>query len=200
VGVVDVDGRPVVDAVGELAILAPFVGQTRSFWQDDERYLESYWRAIPGLWIHGDLALQTPNGDYFVLGRSDDTIKLAGKRLGPAEVEETLVDLPGVAEAAAIGVDDAAKGQKLVVFVIPASGWDGEKAALARAVTDRVDQRLGRPFRPAAVHVVAQLPRTRSGKVMRRVIRGLYGGRSPGDLTALDNPASLDEIRRSAPA
>jgi acetyl-CoA synthetase len=196
--VADADGQPLTGSVGELVVREPFVGMTQSFWQDDARYLETYWRTTPGLWVHGDLALRTPQGDFYLMGRSDDTLKVAGKRLGPAEVEEVVLELPEVSEAAAIGVDDAGKGQRLVVFVVAAAGAPGGDAAIAARVTQHVDQRLGRPFRPAATHVVRQLPKTRSSKIMRRVIRSVYSAQPPGDLSSLDNPTALDEIRAAA--
>ena len=195
VDVLDESGHPVRDQVGELAVLAPFVGMTRAFWQDRARYLETYWSRFPGVWVHGDLALRRSDGMFFLRGRSDDTLKIAGKRLGSAEVEEVLLELEGVAEAAAIGVQDAAKGQKLVVFIIPARD---APSGLAAAVVPHVAQRLGRAFRPAAVHLVTDLPRTRSLKIMRRVIRDLYTGQSSGDLSALDNPAALAPLRALA--
>ncbi|MFT3814940.1 MAG: AMP-binding protein [Acidovorax sp.] len=195
--VVNTEGKSVTGEVGELAIRAPFVGMTHSFWRDDDRYLESYWQTIPGIWVHGDLALRTPEGNFFMMGRSDDTLKVAGKRLGPAEVEEVVLELPGVAEAAAIGVADADKGQKLVVFVVPKPGVTEDLPAL---VTGHVEKRLGKPFRPGKVHVVGQLPKTRSSKIMRRVIRSVYCGQPPGDLSSLDNPAALDEVRAAIPA
>ncbi len=195
VDVVDPAGHAAVDAIGELAIRGPFVGMTRSFWQDDERYLDSYWRTIPGLWVHGDLAMRTADGNFFMMGRSDDTIKLAGKRLGPAEVEEVVMELDEVAEAAAIGVQDADKGQKLVVFVVPAYGCVASPKEIAAAINSQVDKRLGRPFRPSAVHVVTQLPKTRSSKIMRRVIRSVFCGLPPGDLSALENPSAVEELR-----
>ncbi|KDD17931.1 AMP-binding protein [Bordetella bronchiseptica] len=198
VDVVDPDGHSVTGEVGELAVRAPFVGMTQSFWHDDARYLETYWQAIPGIWVHGDLALRTPEGYFFMMGRSDDTLKVAGKRLGPAEVEEVVLELHDVAEAAAIGVADAAKGQKLVVFVVPRPGVSVPEDALQAAVIGHVDKRLGRPFRPGRVHVVSQLPKTRSSKIMRRVIRSVYCGQPPGDLSSLDNPAALDEVRAAA--
>lgn len=194
VDVVDPAGRPLLDAVGELVVRAPFIGMTQSFWRDDERYLETYWRTLPGLWVHGDLALRRADGNFFILGRSDDTLKVAGKRLGPAEVEEIVLELPGLSEAAAIGVDDAEKGQKLVVFVVLAPGAGIDHDGIAQQVALHVDQRLGRPFRPAAVHCVSQLPKTRSSKVMRRAIRSAYCGQPAGDLSSLDNPAALEEI------
>jgi acetyl-CoA synthetase len=196
VEVLDEAGRPVRDQVGELAVLAPFVGMTRAFWQDRERYLETYWSRFPGIWVHGDLALRRgSDGVFFLRGRSDDTLKIAGKRLGPAEVEEVLLELPGIAEAAAIGVEDAAKGQRLVVFLVPAQEAPPN---LAASVAPHVEKRLGRAFRPATVHVVAELPKTRSLKIMRRVIRNLYAGQAPGDLSALDNPSALAPLRALA--
>ncbi|MGD9765577.1 MAG: AMP-binding protein [Candidatus Binatia bacterium] len=194
VAVVDATGQPLVGAVGELAIRAPFVGMTRSFWRDDQRYLETYWQTVPGMWIHGDLALQTPDDGFLVLGRSDDTIKVAGKRLGPAEVEEVLLEMPDIREAAAVGVADSVKGEKLVVFIVPTAA-DSDQSAFAAAVTGHIERRLGKPFKPRHVHFVTQLPKTRSSKVMRRVIRRLYSNQPLGDLSALENPAALEEIR-----
>jgi acetyl-CoA synthetase len=198
VDVVDPAGESLVGAIGELAVRAPFVGMTQSFWHDDERYLDSYWRTIPDTWVHGDLAMHREDGHWLMLGRSDDTIKLAGKRVGPAEIEEVLLELPEIAEAAAIGVEDPVKGQKLVVFVIPLAGTRVSQADLERSLAHHIDVRLGRPFRPSAVHMVAQLPKTRSSKIMRRVIRSVYTGQPPGDLSSLDNPGALDDIRLAA--
>lgn len=200
VRVVDATGNPVVDEPGELAIGGPFVGMTQSFWEDDERYLDSYWRTIPGLWIHGDLAQhRSGTDDHVMLGRSDDTIKIAGKRLGPAEVEEGVAGLPGVVEAAAIGVPDDLKGEHVVVFVVPAPEVPGraiDPLALVDDVGARIEAALGKAFRPRAVHVVAALPKTRSGKVMRRAIRGAYRDQEADDLSALDDSAPLDAIRQ----
>lgn len=194
------DGSRLVGTVGELAIGGPFLGMTQSFWQDRERYLETYWRAIPGIWVHGDLAMANADGGFRMRGRSDDTIKLAGKRLGPAEVEDVLLEMPAVSEAAAIGIDDPLKGQRLVAFIIAAPGTDLAGNTLAEAAAAHVAARLGRAFRPGRVHVVGQLPKTRSSKVMRRVLRAVYCGTPTGDLSSLDNPAALEEIGRLAPA
>ena len=186
------DGHPVRAQVGELAILGPFLGMTRAFWQDRERYLETYWSRFPGVWVHGDLALRREDGVYFLRGRSDDTLKVAGKRLGSAEVEDVLLEMDGVAEAAAIGVDDAMKGQKLVVFIV---AKPGAPADLAEAAARQVGEKLGRAFRPGTVHLVTELPKTRSQKIMRRVIRNLYTGQPAGDLSSLDNPGALTVLR-----
>jgi len=191
VDVVDLDGAPISGAVGELAVLAPFVGMTAAFWQDEERYLETYWRTVPGMWIHGDLAMKDEHGNFFVLGRSDDTIKVAGKRVGPAEVEEILSEIPGVREAAVIGAADAIKGQVIVAFI--ACDYN-DSQSIGRTATALVQERFGKPFAPRAVYVVPQLPKTRSLKVMRRVIRSIYAGTPVGDLSSLVNPESIDEI------
>ncbi|RQP08172.1 MAG: acetate--CoA ligase [Paracoccus sp. BP8] len=194
VTVTDPEGKPVIGEVGEVVIRAPFIGMTASFWQDDARYIDSYWSTIPGCWVHGDLAVKSEDGAFVVMGRSDDTLKVAGKRLGPAEVEEVVLELPEISEAAAVGLADALKGQKLIVFVLPMPGFDGNRDDLAKRVAAAVGDRLGKPFKPSKVHVVTQLPKTRSGKIMRRLIRQAYAGEKLGDLSSLDNPAALDEI------
>ncbi|MDZ3992277.1 AMP-binding protein [Pseudomonas sp. Teo4] len=198
VSVADSAGQTVVGEPGELVVRRPFVGMTQSFWQDDERYLDAYWRTIAGLWVHGDLAM-LKDGSFYMLGRSDDTIKLAGKRVGPAEIEEVLLELDEVSEAAAVGVKDDSKGQKLVVFLI-APGASGDQAALRQRVTTHVQARMGRPFVPAATYFVSLLPKTRSSKVMRRVIRNLCNDMPLGDTSSLDNPAALDVIRQAIQA
>lgn len=194
VAVVDDRGAPVTGAIGELAIRAPFVGMTQSFWHDDARYLETYWSAVPGIWIHGDLAIEEADGTFFMMGRSDDTLKIAGKRLGPAEVEEVVLELAPVSEAAAVGLADEVKGEKLLVFTI-AHAVDDE-SELERMIADHVATRLGKPFRPSRVYRVSALPKTRSSKVMRRLIKRICNDQPLGDLSALDNPAALDELRR----
>lgn len=194
VSVVDVRGERVTGQVGELAVRAPFVGMTQSFWKDDLRYIETYWSMIPDIWIHGDLAIEEEDGTYFMMGRSDDTLKVAGKRLGPAEVEEVVLELGPVSEAAAVGVADDVKGEKLLIFMIANPATD--HADLARMISDHVATRLGKPFRPSRVYQVSMLPKTRSSKVMRRLIKRICNDQPLGDLSALDNPAALDEIRR----
>jgi acetyl-CoA synthetase len=190
--VVDAKSQPVTGEIGELAIRAPFIGMTRSFWQDDARYLDTYWSAIPGLWAHGDLAMRDASGTFFLMGRSDDTMKIAGKRVGPAEVEEIIVELPDVTEAAVIGVDDALKGQAIVAFITGAALQSSDD--LTRTIRQRVQDRLGKPFAPREVHVVSDLPKIRSTKVIRRMIRNVYAGRLLGDTTSLVNPSALEII------
>jgi acetyl-CoA synthetase len=195
----DVDGHRLRGQPGELAIGAPFIGMTRSFWEDDERYFETYWSVTPGFWIHGDLAFEDRDGCFYILGRSDDTLKIAGKRVGPAEVENVVMRALAVVEVAAVGLPDPIKGQALVICAVrsnPAIDDD----AFARSVSDVIEAALGKPFKPAIVHCVPALPRTRNGKVMRRVVRRILCGEAPGDLSALDNPESLRHLEARMPA
>jgi acetyl-CoA synthetase len=192
--VLDSEGRSVRGEVGELAIRNPWPGMTRGFWGDRQRYVDTYWSRFEGIWVHGDWAYVDPeDGLWYVLGRSDDTIKIAGKRLGPAEVESVLVGHPWVSEAAAIGVPDELKGEVLVCFVIlrPNRKGSGE---LAVELQDLVAGALGKPLRPKAIHFVADLPRTRNAKILRRVVKSVYTGKDPGDLSSLENPSALAVI------
>ena len=191
--VVDDQCRPVRNQVGELIVRAPWIGMTRGFWRDSERYEQTYWSRFPGVWVHGDWAAIDDDGLWYILGRSDDTIKIAGKRLGPAEVESVLVEHPAVLEAAAIGVPDEMKGQALVCFCVLRAGHS-PAPALEQELMALVATRLGKPLKPAAVRFVGDLPKTRNAKVMRRVIRAAYLGDPPGDLSSLENPRAVDEI------
>ena len=165
--VVDDEGRSVHGEVGELVIRQPWPGMTRGFWRDRDRYLATYWERFPGVWVHGDWALIAEDGLWYILGRSDDTIKVAGKRLGPAEVESILVEHPAVAEAAAVGIPDQLKGESVACFVVLRP--DAEAGSdLAADLSDRVATALGKPLRPSCVHVVTDLPHTRNAKILRR--------------------------------
>ncbi len=195
--VLDESGRPLRGRVGELAVRMPWPGMTRGFWHDPERYLQTYWSRFPNVWVHGDWAEVDREGLWYIRGRSDDTIKVAGKRLGPAEVESVLVSHPAVAEAAAVGVPDPVSGEALVAFVVPAAGV-GDPRALGEELRELVAAELGRALRPRAVEVVAELPRTRNAKVLRRVVRAVYTGTDPGDLSALENPSAIDALRAVA--
>jgi acetyl-CoA synthetase len=194
VDVVDADGQTVRGEVGELVIRNPWPGMTRGFWADRDRYLETYWSRFEDMWVHGDWAYVDPqDGLWYVLGRSDDTIKVAGKRLGPAEVESVLVGHAAVAEAAAIGVPDEMKGEALVCFVVLRPDQTRSEA-LAAELQELVAGALGKPLKPKAVHFVDDLPRTRNAKILRRVVRSVYTGTDPGDLSALENPSALAAI------
>ncbi len=190
VDVLDENGNSVRGQVGELVVRSPWPGMTRGFWHDRERYLETYWSRWPDVWVHGDWAEVGADGLWYIRGRSDDTIKLAGKRLGPAEVESALVAHPDVAEAAAIGVPDEIKGEALVCFVVLRPGV-ADSDALRTALAERVGAAMGRALRPKAVLAIAELPRTRNAKVLRRIVRAVYLGSDPGDLSSLENHAAI---------
>jgi acetyl-CoA synthetase len=194
--VFDEQGRPVREQVGELVIKAPWIGMTRGFWKDPERYEETYWSRWPNVWVHGDFAAIDKDGMWYILGRSDDTIKIAGKRLGPAEVESILVGHPSVVEAAAIGVPDDVKGSELVVFCVLKPGVEPSDS-LRKELTHLVAQAMGKPLAPKVVHFASDLPKTRNAKVMRRMIRSAYLGMDPGDTSSLVNPESVEEIKRA---
>jgi acetyl-CoA synthetase len=198
VDTVDAQGRTVRGEVGELVLRQPWPGMTRGFWKDPDRYLATYWSRWPGVWYHGDWAMvDAADGLWYILGRSDDTIKVAGKRVGPAEVESALVAHAAVQEAAAIGVPDALKGEALVAFVILRPGHESTPE-LAEELRQQVAGQLGKALKPRAVHAVADLPRTRNAKIMRRVIRAAYLGEERGDLTSLENPAAVESVAAAA--
>ncbi len=197
--VVDENGKSVRGQVGELVIREPWIGMTRGFWKDRERYIETYWSRFPDVWVHGDWAAIDEDGLWYILGRSDDTIKIAGKRLGPAEVESILVAHAQVSEAAAIGVPDSIKGEALVCFCVLKKGANSD-LSLAAELKKNVGRDLGKALAPRDVLFVADIPKTRNAKVMRRVVRAAYLGEKLGDTSALENPTSLDEIKRAAAA
>jgi acetyl-CoA synthetase len=193
IDVFDDDGNSVRGAVGELVCTKPWPGMTRGLYGDPERYLETYWSRFPGVWWHGDFASVSGDGQWFLHGRSDDTIKVAGKRLGPAEVESVVVAHPAVLEAAAVGVPDEVKGEALWVFVVPSPGVVPDDALRAELVACVV-KALGPSFKPAHVSFTTALPKTRSAKVLRRAIRSVVTGTEPGDLSGLEDPGALDAI------
>ncbi len=193
--VVDENGKSVRNAVGELVIKAPWIGMTRGFWNDKQRYLDTYWSRWENVWVHGDFAAIDDDGLWYILGRSDDTIKIAGKRLGPAEVESILVRHETIVEAAAIGVPHEVKGSELVIFAVTKPGVE-RSAALRQELHEMVVAEMGKPLAPKAILFVADLPKTRNAKVMRRMIRAAYLGLDLGDTSSLVNPAAVEEIRK----
>ena len=186
------DGKPVAPGeVGELVCKKPWPAMTRGVWGDPERYLDSYWRRWPGVWVHGDWASIDADGYWFLHGRSDDTLSIAGKRIGPAEVESALASHPAVAESAAVGVPDPIKGETIWCFVVLKPGQQAGASELAGVVADH----LGGSFKPSRVIFVEDLPKTRSAKIVRRAIRAVAVGEDPGDLSSLEDPASLEAIK-----
>jgi propionyl-CoA synthetase len=172
-------------------------------WGDDERFVKTYFETMPGAMTYStfDWAKRDADGYYFVLGRTDDVINVAGHRLGTREIEEAVQAHPGIAEVAVVGVADQLKGQIPVAFAVvkdPAKVATPEGvAAMRRQVMDTVDRELGAIARPGAVHFVTLLPKTRSGKLLRRSIQALAEGRDPGDLTTIEDPGALEQIRQA---
>jgi acetyl-CoA synthetase len=190
--VFDEDGRPVRGRMGYLVCTTPVPSMTRGVWGDPERYLETYWSRWPGVWYHGDWASVDEDGCWFVHGRADESMNVAGRKVGPAEVEAVLNEHPAVAEAAVIGAPDDVKGECIVCFVVLKS------QASCEELSELVAQQLGPAFRPKAVYAVEELPKTQSGKIVRRLIRQQYLGEPLGDLSTVANPAALDGFTQRA--
>jgi len=197
--VVDAEGASVGPGVtGELVMRSPSIGLTRGLWQDRERYLDSYWSHLPDLWVHGDFVSRDADGMWYVHGRSDDTLKIAGKRTGPSEIEALLMATGLLLDAAAIGVPDPVKGTAVVCVCVPRPGTD--TAVASQRLSAAVVAGLGGAFKPARVAFVSDLPRTRNLKVMRRVVRSVWLGESLGDLSTLVNPEAIEAIQAETQA
>jgi propionyl-CoA synthetase len=197
-------GEPLAGAHqrGVLAIEGPLPpGCMQTVWRDDERFVKTYWSSMPGRQVYNtfDYALRDEDGYYFILGRTDDVINVAGHRLGTREIEESVSSHPGVAEVAVVGVADALKGQVAIAFAVPrdAAVLEDPQAQLRLEgeVMKRVDEQLGAVARPARVRFVSVLPKTRSGKLLRRAIQAVCERRDPGDLTTIEDPSALQQIQ-----
>jgi acetyl-CoA synthetase len=189
------DGRPVPGGeVGELVCTKPWPAMTRGVWGDPERYLQTYWSRWPDVWVHGDWASIDEDGFWFLHGRSDDTMNIAGKRLGPAEVESALTEHPAVAESAAVGLPHEVKGESIWCFVITVPGYATDDALIAELKAE-VGKHLGKAFTPDRIVFVDELPKTRSAKILRRAIRATVLGEDPGDLSSLENPSAIEKIQ-----
>ena len=183
--------------MGELVMRQPSMGLTRGLWQDPQRYVENYWQQIPGVWVQGDLARRDADGLWYMLGRSDDTIKIAGKRTGPAEIESVLMESKLVVEAAVVGLPDALTGASLNCVCVAAANA-GPLDSLCERIAEVVATRFGAPYRPRRVLLVSALPKTRNEKIMRRVVRAVISGGELGDLASLVHPEAIDELRAAA--
>jgi acetyl-CoA synthetase len=196
--VLDADGRPVTGVPGELVLTGSWPSMTRGLWRDRSRFLSGYYGRWPRVWVHGDLAVRHADGSWEILGRSDDVIKVAGKRIGPAEMESVATQVDGVAAAAAVGIAHPVKGEIAVIVVVAGDEAAGEQ--LPEQVARRIERALGRAFRPGAVVVAHELPLTRSGKIHRRAVRQWLTGQPAGDLSTVDNPAAQAAIEAARPA
>lgn len=188
-------GNPIRGEVGELVVRGSWPGMTRGFWNEPERYIDTYWSRFDDTWVHGDWASVDQDGFWYLHGRSDDTLNIAGKRIGPTEFESVAVEAEEVIMAAAVGIPDEVKGEAVALYLVPAPGVDPSEELTSR-ILDSLETTLGKAFRPKTIQWVPDLPRTRSAKIMRRVVKALAQGKEPGDLSSLENPESLTEIKR----
>ncbi|MDQ3986205.1 MAG: AMP-binding protein [Actinomycetota bacterium] len=193
VDVFDADGKPVRGEVGELVCTKPWPAQTRGFWGAPERYIDTYWSRWPDVWVHGDWASIDEEGYWYLHGRSDDTLNVAGKRIGPAEYESAAVNHPAVVECAAVGIPDEVKGTAVWCFCILKPDVDPAEE-LAADVKKVIAGQLGKAFAPSRIKFVEELPKTRSAKILRRAIKARVLGEDPGDLSSLENPSALEAI------
>jgi len=187
-------GESLREEVGELVVRGSWPGMTRGFWGEPERYLDTYWSRFAGAWVHGDWASIDKDGFWYLLGRSDDTLNVASKRVGPTEIESVAVSLDEIVMAAAVGVPDEIKGEAIALFLVPAPDA-APTDELSAAVIAAIDENMGAAFRPKAIQWVTDLPRTRSQKIMRRLVKSVALGEPPGDLSGLENPRSLETIQ-----
>lgn len=191
--VFDADGKPVRGEVGELVCTKPWPAMTRGFWGSKERYLDTYWSRFDDVWVHGDWATIDEDGYWFLHGRSDDTMNIAGKRIGPAEYESAAVNHPAVVECAAVGIPDEVKGTSVWCFCILKPGMEPSDE-LASEITKEITDELGKAFKPSEIRFVQELPKTRSAKILRRAIRSKVLGEDPGDMSSLENPTALSAL------
>lgn len=193
--VLDDRGEAVVGQAGELAIRKPFNGMAAGFWEDRERYLETYWSRFPDIWVHGDLAIQEESGQYLLIGRSDDVMKISGRRVGPSEIEGSVVDGRMVREALAFGVPDAKTGEAMIVLAIPGPDGESNPERVTGFVVDAIRKHMGASFRPQTVLTLSELIKTKNGKLVRRLARQAWLDEPAGDLTSIENPEAFDRLR-----
>jgi acetyl-CoA synthetase len=193
VDVFDDSGKPIRGKMGHLVAKKPAPSMTRGFWNEPDRYIETYWSRWKDIWYHGDWASIDKDGFWFLHGRSDDTIKVAGRRVGPAEIEAALIEHPSVSEAATIGVPDEIKGEDIVSFVVLKPGYKPSEG-LKEELKEQVIKTMGKTLKPKDVRFVKDLPKTRSAKIVRRMIRAKFLGQQIGDTSMLANPESIKEI------
>jgi acetyl-CoA synthetase len=192
---VDGAGEKIEVGGGFLVITSPWPGMLRTIYGDDRRYRETYWSRYPGLYFTGDGAKRDEDGYFWILGRVDDVLNVAGHRIGTMEVESALVSHPAVAEAAVVGKPHELKGQALAAFVILRSGFQ-PSAELADELKQHVVEKIGAIARPDDIHFTPDLPKTRSGKIMRRLLKDIASGRALGDVTTLADPAVVAELKQ----
>ncbi|MEM4278721.1 MAG: AMP-binding protein, partial [Candidatus Nitrosocaldus sp.] len=193
--VVDDDGNEVRGKKGYLIVKRPWPGLMLTIWGDDERYKQTYWSRFRNAYYPADYAMVDEDGYFWLLGRADEVLKVAGHRLGTMEVESAIVAHPAVAEAAVVGKADQIKGESIVAFVVPKQGY-AEHKELRHSIMKQVESSLGAIARPEQIYFVSRLPKTRSGKIMRRLLKAIVNNARIGDTTTLEDEASIDEVKK----
>jgi len=196
IDVFDDDGKPIRGKMGHLVAKKPAPSMTRGFWNEPDRYIETYWSKWPDVWYHGDWAKIDEDGFWSLHGRSDDTIKIAGRRTGPAEIEAALIEHPAVSEAATIGVPDEIKGEDIVSFVVLKPGHKPSEE-LREELKDQVVKIMGKTLKPRDIKFVGDLPKTRSAKIVRRIIKATFLGEDVSDISSVENPKAVEEIKNA---
>jgi acetyl-CoA synthetase len=195
--IVNEEGKPVSAGVeGTFVIKRPFPGLTATLWQDHERYIETYWKKIPGVYTTGDAAMKDEDGYVFFLGRTDEIIKISSHRIGTIEIESALLKNTNVAEAAVVGRPDPLRGETACAFVVLKSGIE-QNDALKQTLKDLVRKTLGPIVIVSHIYFVTKLPKTRSGKIMRRVIRGIIANKPLGDYSTIEDETSIEELKKA---
>jgi acetyl-CoA synthetase len=195
--VVDEKGKTVApDTKGYLVVRRPWPGMLISLWGDDEKYRKTYWSRFEGMYYPGDYALADSDGYLWLLGRADDVLKVAGHRLGTMELESAFVSHKSIAEAAVAGRPDATKGEAIIAFLVPKEGVE-KSDALRKEIVDHIRKTVGPIASPDEVYFVGKLPKTRSGKIMRRLLKSIASGDRIGDVTTLEDGAALDDVKRA---
>jgi len=196
IDVFDDNGKPIRGQMGHLVAKKPAPSMTRGFWNEPNRYIDTYWSKWPNVWYHGDWAKIDEDGYWSLHGRSDDTIKVAGRRTGPAEIEAALIEHPAVSEAATIGVPDEIKGEDIVCFVVLRTTYEPDEC-LREELKAQVVKIMGKTLKPRDVKFVKDLPKTRSAKIVRRIIKATFLGEYVSDISSIENPKAVEEIKNA---
>ena len=196
IDVFDDEGKPIKGQMGHLVAKKPAPSMTRGFWNEPDRYLDTYWSRWPDVWYHGDWAIVDEDGFWSLHGRSDDTIKIAGRRTGPAEIEAALIEHPSVSEAATIGVPDEIKGEDIVSFVVLKPGFEANEE-LRNELKGQVVKIMGKTLKPRDIKFVGDLPKTRSAKIVRRIIKATYLGEDISDTSSVENQSAIEDIKNA---
>jgi len=196
IDVFDDDGKPIRGEMGHLVAKKPAPSMTRGFWNEPDRYIQTYWSKWPNIWYHGDWAFIDEDGFWSLHGRSDDTIKIAGRRTGPAEIEAALIEHPAVSEAATIGVPDEIKGEDIVCFVVLNPDYKPDES-LRTELKGQVVKIMGKTLKPRDIKFVKDLPKTRSAKIVRRIIKSTFLGKEVSDTSSVENQKAIEEIKNA---